>query len=236
MNRVFDSIQEDIDWRLAELNIVRGILDSLEPGDFIAFNPESEQKIRTDKNQYEREAKVILRSTIPIIYAHWEGFVVSSIKTVFTYLNELKLNNEDYCCTYLTTAYGETLKSLDKSSNFDKRRKHLTNLYVGFSKQVNLPLKIDTKSNLKFDVLTDICKKTNLNIATFKKHKDKLDQLVSIRNSISHGENSHVFYDYSDIVPYIDLLENLMFDFQCEIKNLLQNEKYKKDIDNEQSI
>lgn len=207
MNSVFDSIQADIDWRLAELNIVNRILDSLD----------------------QKESKVILKSTIPMIYAHWEGFVVSSIKTVFTHLNSLSLNNENYCHTYLTVAYEDSLKSLDDSCGFDKRKQHLITLHDKFSKECKLPKKLDTKSNLNFDVLRGICQKTNLNIKSFDSYKAQLNKLLSIRNSIVHGDNAHVFDSYEDIDQYIDLLENLMLDFKSEIEDLLQNEKYKKE-------
>jgi len=163
------------------------------------------------------------------LYAHWEGFVVSSLKIVFKYLNNLNLNSTHYCDIYLTTAYEQTLKSLNDSTAFEKRKKHLITLYKKFSDKVQLDTKIDTKSNLNFKVLEEICLKTNLNIDNFQIYKDELNELINIRNSISHGENAYIFEKFENIKKYIDLLENLMLDFQSELHDLLKNKKYLKE-------
>jgi hypothetical protein len=211
LENIFEEIHYDISWRNGELRNLKSISLRLS----------------------ETDLKVFLKSVIPIIYAHWEGFVVTSLKIVFQYLNNLYLTSNDYCNIYLTTAYEQTLKSLDDSTGFDKRKKHLINLYKNFSEKVNLGTKIDTKSNLNYAVLDEICKKTNLNISKFEEYKDELNELVHIRNSIAHGENSYTFESYEDINKYIELLENLMLDFQSEIQDLLKNEKYKKELNDE---
>lgn len=219
MNKVFDSITNDMEWRLLELKEYENIIINLDSA-----------------TNYEAQTKIILRSALPIIYAHWEGFIVSSLKTTLKYLNDLNLNNKEYCFTYLTTAYEGTLNSLDDSNEFNKRKKHLTNLCVEFDNKVKFSLKVDTKSNLNFKVLSGICQKTKLDITNFNDYKTDINKLLEIRNSIAHGENAHVFSKYSDIELYIDLLENLMLNFKSEIEDLLKNEKYKKDNNNEQSI
>jgi hypothetical protein len=202
-NQELDDISLDIEWRKSELSKIEEIAYNLN----------------------EVELKIFLKSCIPLIYAHWEGFVVSSLKIVFKYLNTLRLNSEQYCDTYLTTAYEQTLKSLDESTAFEKRKKHLVTLYKDFSNTVKLNTKIDTKSNLTFKVLMDICLKTNLDIDKFKEYEDDLNELVRIRNSISHGENAYTFESFEDIEKYIELLENLMLDFQSELQDILTEKK-----------
>ena len=214
IDKVLEEISLDIDWRNEELKQIKLISDTLS----------------------DKELKFFLKGCIPLLYAHWEGFVVSSLKIVFKYLNNLKLNSDSYCDIFLTTAYEQTLKSLSDSTNFEKRKKHLITLYNTFKKEVKLNEKIDTKSNLNFKVLKEICEKININIARFEEYETELNQLVSIRNSISHGENAYNFNTYEDIDEYIQLVKNLMLDFQSEIQDLLKLEKYKKEIKYEQSI
>lgn len=217
MNKVFDLIQGDINWRLSELKEYENIVTNLGSNDL-------------ENDKYDAQVKIVLKSAIPIIYAQWEGFVINSMKTVFEYLNGLKLNDEYYCYTYLTTAYEQTLKSLGDSSKFEKKRKHLTTLLAKFGNTVSFTEKIDTNSNLNFKSLTEICEKTNLTITSFEDYRADLDKLLHIRNSIAHGENSHVFTEFNSIEKYITLLENLMLTFMSEIQNLLENEKYRKEI------
>jgi hypothetical protein len=213
IEKVFEEIQEDITWRNLELSKIKNIALNLN----------------------DTELKIFLKSILPLLYAHWEGFIVVSLKIVFKFLNTLHLSSNDYCDVYLTTAYEQTLKSLDNSTGFDKRKKHLINLYKTFKEQVMLDSKVDTKSNLNFGILEEICKKINLDINKFTTYKEELNELVNIRNSISHGENSYNFESYDDIQKYLNLLKNLMLDFESEIQDLLKNKKYLKE-QNEQPI
>ena len=206
IDKVLEEISLDIDWRNEELKQIILISDTLS----------------------DKELKFFLKGCIPLLYAHWEGFVVSSLKIVFKYLNCLKLNSNDYSEIYLTTAYEQTLKSLDDSTGFDKRRKHLTNLYKGFKEEVKLNEKIDTKSNLNYTVLEEICKKINIDINSFEIYKNDLNELVNIRNFISHGDGSYNFEQYEDIESYLELLKNLMLDLQSQLQDLLKQEKYKR--------
>lgn len=211
LSNIFDEIASDISWRSEELKKIEII----------------------SSNLIEDDLKIFLKSIIPLLYAHWEGFVVSSLKIVFKYLNNLKLNSDNYCDIYLTTAYEQTLKSLDDSTGFDKRKKHLTNLYKEFRKEVKLSEKIDTKSNLNFENLVEICQKINIDNNKFNDNREDLNKLVHIRNSIAHGENAYSFENFEAIKEYIELVENLMLDFQSELQDLLKQEKYKRIQENE---
>ena len=205
--QVLDDISLEIEWRTNELAKLEAISHSL----------------------YEEELKIFLKGCIPLIYAHWEGFVVTSLKNVFKYLNSLSLNSRQCCDIYLTTAYEQTLKSLDESTAFERRKNHLTALYKNFLNIVKFNTKIDVKSNLTFKILEDICLKTKLNINKFNDYKEDLNKLVNIRNSISHGEDAYSFESFEDIKKYIELLENLMLDFQSELQDLLIEKKYLKE-------
>lgn len=206
-NEVFNEIEKDIFWRKSELEALREIASNL----------------------YDVNLSIFLKSIPPSLYAHWEGFVVSSLRIVFKYLNTLKLSSKDYCDTYLTTAYEQKLKSLDDSKDFDRRKNNLIDLCKKFTEQVELDItRIDTKSNLNFKALENICKKTNLHISRFNDYKIDLNKLVNIRNAISHGENAHSFKSYDDIQEYIELLNNLISTFYNELQILLNEKKYLK--------
>jgi len=110
-NNTLEDISADIQWRNNELNSLKLISTNLN----------------------DNELRLFLKGCIPLIYAHWEGFVISSLKLVFSYLNSLRLNSENYCDIYLTTAYEQTLKSLDDSTAYERRKKHLVRLYTEFS-------------------------------------------------------------------------------------------------------
>ena len=76
--------------------------------------------------------------------------------------------------------------------------------------------------------MEEICKKINIDINSFEIYKNDLNELVNIRNFISHGDGSYNFEQYEDIESYLELLKNLMLDFQSQLQDLLKQEKYKR--------
>jgi hypothetical protein len=206
-NDILQEIEADKDWRNLELKKIEIICQEL---DNVELN------------------KIILKSTIPMIYAHWEGFVVSSLKKVNKYLTSLELEYSEFHINLLTNAYEDNLRHLENSLGYDKRIKHLNIIFEKLTDDVKFETKIDVKSNLKFQVLKDICSKFNLNINSFEDYKNDLERLLKLRNAIAHGESAYTFEKYEDIKKYIQLLSNLMDVLHIEIADFFQNKKYKR--------
>jgi len=174
---------------------------------------------------------IFFRSLIPMIYAHWEGFVVSSVKKYFECLNIYDLSIEDMDINYIATALEEKLENIIKSQKFDKRKKHLKILLSCLNDKVKFDnKKINTKSNLNFDILMIICEKLKFDKNKFIDYKLDLNELVNIRNSIAHGDTpAFEFKSYEEIEKYVFLIENLMLDFISEIEDIFMNKKFKKE-------
>lgn len=207
---MYESILEEIEfdkgWRNIEIKKIEIICQKLDNEDY---------------------KKLVLKSTIPIIYAHWEGFTVSSLRKVNKYLNSLNYKANDFHINLVANAYEKNLESLENSLGYEKRVKHLNIILNQFEKVIKFGTKVDVKSNLKFDVLKNICLKFNLNIENFKMYETDLEQLLQVRNHIAHGESSYEFEKYDDIEKYINLLSNLMDTLHIEINDFFKNEKYK---------
>lgn len=214
LNEIFIEINNNREWRLEELREYQNIIANLSASDNI--------------EAYDRRVKIILKSMLPMIYAHWEGFVKYSIEMLFRYLNQLQLPSSQYNGIFLATAYEQDLSKTPDIINFEKRVEHLNCLYSKFASFVCFESKIDTEANLNFKVLSKICKRLNINASSFDTYSSELNKLLEFRNKIVHGENSLPFEDYDQIVPFIELLENLMLDFQVAIQELIQDEKYKR--------
>ena len=209
-DEVLQEIELDKDWRNLELKKIEIICQKLD---------------NQDLNQ------LILKSTIPMIYAHWEGFVVSSLRKVNNYLNSSNFQSSALHINLLTNAYEESIKNLESSLGYEKRVKHLSIIFEKLTNKVGFSSKVDVKSNLKFNVLQEICYKFNLNINSFTEYERDLDRVLHIRNSIAHGENAYTFEKYEEIVIYINLLSSLMDTFHTEISNFFNNKKYLKGFD-----
>ena len=181
----------------------------------------------------ENDKMTLLNASIPLIYAHWEGFVSSSLKILMEVLNEKKLNCIDIHINILTNGYEINLKEdlsnpTYKNESFDKKCKkleclvNLLNLDFKFQE-----FKIATKSNLKFNVLKMLCNKFNFDSKKFESLKSELDKLVLRRNGIAHGEKSFPITK-KDMENSINLYIKLSNILKNEIENFIKESKYLK--------
>lgn len=212
--KILEEIEEANYWRETELTSLSKILVSIRD---------------------ENEKKVLLNASIPLIYAHWEGFVLSSLKILMEILNEKKLNCIDIHTNILTNGYEINLK--EDLSNSTYKKGSFENKCIKLECLVNLlnsdfkfqNFKMDTKSNLNFDVLKMLCIKFNFSSEEFKSLESKLKKLVQRRNGIAHGEDSFPITK-KDMEESIDLYKELSGLLKNEIENFMKESKYLKNI------
>jgi len=93
------------------------------------------------------------------------------------------------------------------------------------SSTIKFKSKVDTKSNLKSDVLRELCEIFEFDFSKFERIKSQIDQLVHIRNAIAHGENS-IPVDIEQVNNYIATVTTGMDILFIEINDFLEAEKY----------
>jgi hypothetical protein len=130
------------------------------------------------------------RMCIPMIYAHWEGSIVSSLRILVTYLNELNLEPSTVKTNLIVFGLDSSYKSLSGKQSFEQRVTFTDKFNSTLKKSLIFPKKIDTRSNLNSAVLREICMIFLLNQERFIKYDRDIDKLVQFRNAIAHGENS----------------------------------------------
>ena len=165
------------------------------------------------------------RMCIPMIYAHWEGFVVSSLKILIEHLNRLELSPSKVPTKLVVMGLGRAFKPLSGNQSFEKRVEFTDKFNGLFREAMKFEKKIDTKSNLKSDVLCELCQMFSFNFENFKDVTADIDRLVIIRNSIAHGENS-ILPDIANITKYIESVNMAMDILLREIDSYLENESY----------
>lgn len=165
------------------------------------------------------------RMCLPMIYAHWEGFVVSSLKVLLEHLNRLELSPKDVKTNLVVVGLGDSYKSLSGKQSF-KQRIEFTNKFSGiFQEQLKFAKKIDTKSNLRSDVLKELCEMFSLDFSGFEDQAGDIDRLVSLRNSIAHGENS-IVPRMENIEKFITTVTKAMDVLIEEIQKFVEGEEY----------
>ncbi|WP_394134392.1 MAE_28990/MAE_18760 family HEPN-like nuclease [Aliivibrio fischeri] len=171
------------------------------------------------------DAKLWCRMCIPMIYAHWEGFVVSSLKLLIQHLNTLKLEPRSVPTNLIVIGLGDSFQSLSGKQSFDQRIAFTDNFQLLLDKTIKFDKKVNTKSNLHSNVLNELCSMFSFEYNKFNDCITLLDRLVQIRNSIAHGENSFVITP-QNIEDYINNVNKATDIFTNEIELFLSNECY----------
>lgn len=196
MHNVIDEISENNNWR---------------DGEFAKYKT----------NSLNVEEQLWCRMCVPMIYAHWEGFVVDALKIMLKHLNELNLNSSHLSPNLVVVSLSDTYKKLSGKQSF-QQRVDFTN---SFNQRLSQPVKIDTKSNLKSNVFNDLCIAFNFDSTKFKSQLIDIDRLVHIRNSIAHGENA-IQPDMTNIIKYISAVREAMDLLLYEIDDYLGSQRY----------
>ncbi len=197
-------LAEELAWRRKELTIIKN-------------------KIPTDRSPVQ---SAFLRSAIPLLYAHWEGFVKVTLSYYLEYVANKYLKHNELQYSFVALSLQNRLGQLDVNSIVSKT-KIVESLINDFSKQSNIPKKnvINTKSNLKFDVFEEILFILDLNDSYFKSKESLINDLVDTRNHIAHGEYLKV--DYETYLEFHDDIIALLENIKTKIENCALEEKYK---------
>ncbi|BCG58279.1 MAE_28990/MAE_18760 family HEPN-like nuclease [Paenibacillus sp. URB8-2] len=200
-------LEHERDWRVKEFALIK------------------KQYLRYKREEFK---KIFAKMIIPLLYAHWEGYCVSSFKLVLKFINEQKLSYIQITNNLFTYAHHNTYNYLKGKHSFEQRCKFSKNFMQLINQhEISVQTKIDTKANLKFEVLQEVCSFIGMSFEKFIEHKDDLDKLVSIRNAIAHGENGFSF-DIDEITKNIVLVTNLMDLLLIESLSYIQEKKYLK--------
>jgi hypothetical protein len=201
MHRVIEEITESNKWR---------------DGEFSKFKT----------NKFKVDEALWCRMCIPMIYAHWEGFAVSSLKVLIEYLNSLELRPNEVPTNLIVVGLGDSYKSLSGKQSF-KQRIGFTDKFKGlFQSTIRFEKKIDVKSNLRADVLEEMCDMFGFCFTNFNDSVADINRLVHIRNSIAHGENS-IVPNMQNITKYITSVNDAMDVLLSEIEHFLEKKGYK---------
>lgn len=209
----FDSLTNkvvaDFSWRRKELTLIKN-------------------KIPKEKNSLQ---SALIRATIPLLYAHWEGFVKVNMSYYLEYVSNKYLKNNDLKTSFIALSLQNKLGDLNNSS-FINRTKIIDFIFNDLEKQSNIPKKniINTRSNLRFEVLQEILFILDLEDSHIESQKELINDLVNERNFIAHGE--HTLIDYKTFENFYNDTIALMEYLKTIIENNAIQEKYRKPVPN----
>lgn len=208
-DKLIDKIDEELSWRKLELTQLKFLVNNSSPD----------------------EELTILRSSIVLLYAHWEGFVKNTLTLYLKHIADQQLCSHDLKLNFYAIGL------LCDYENFKKTKKishciEITKMI--FSKVDEIPnIKyneiIDTKSNLNSELFKDLLELLCLDPSIHDTSFNLIDErLLARRNGIAHGENRKRFQLDKD--EYNEIHERIIqiFDGLAEqIKDASVNESYK---------
>lgn len=169
---------------------------------------------------------VLLRATVAICYAHWEGAIKFAARKYLEHIALRKLNFSQLNQQFLKNFFLPRLAALSVSKTDIRDRSDLIADILSASdlqfKRVNEDL-VNTKSNLSFEVFGDICLVCGVDVNNFKPWEGFIDtMLLKRRNAIAHGEG--VFVQIADL----DNLANETIDIIRMFGDMLENSVYQR--------
>ncbi|MEQ4624768.1 MAE_28990/MAE_18760 family HEPN-like nuclease [Providencia manganoxydans] len=180
---------------------------------------------RFKANQNKVEPDLWYRMCIPMIYAHWEGFVVDALKIMLKHLNGLNLKYSVLPTKLIVLSIGDSYKSLSGKQSFSQRIEFTDKFKSLFNSVVTFKTKVETKSNLKSNVFKELCDIFGFNEQPYCEYLKNVDRLVHIRNSIAHGENN-ILPTLENITLYIDSVQKCSDLLLIDIENYLLEERF----------
>ncbi|HCL76964.1 MAE_28990/MAE_18760 family HEPN-like nuclease [Stutzerimonas nitrititolerans] len=200
-------IIEDRNWRIKEISDLKA---AIRRGD-------------------EGVQRVLLRALVAICYAHWEGYIRFSAKKYLEHIALRRfqygdLNRQFFRNYFLPRLAALSTTKANIADRCDLVDQILNSADVRFTR-VNDDL-INTKANLNFEVLTDICLVCGLPAEIFVEKSTFIDvMLLKRRNAIAHGENTLVDLNELDEITIETI--GLMRTFGDALENHVVLQTYK---------
>ena len=196
-------LDEEFAWRLKEIADMRGAIASAE---------------QTPRNS-------IVRASIPILYAHWEGFVKKSSEGLLNFINNQGLQYNLLRSCFVVFGIKNLLAQMIESGNPVDSIAVVDFFRVDMTSRAELVVMVQTDANLSSKVFERIANSLGVDTGPYETKYLLIDHsLLKRRNNIAHGE----FLDVND-VNFRDLSEDviaLMRRFKDDLSNIVSADRF----------
>ncbi len=186
--------------------------------------------IKSQKREHIKQA--FLRSSIPILYAHWEGYTKQSSNYYIEFVARQHLTYSDLTTNFISISCWAKIKEISKTNKFHIRNQFIDFLTYNQNERAKIPYKgvVDTESNLSSKVLQNILSVLGIPYDKFWQGKSlAIDgKLLHYRNKIAHG-GKHMICE-STFLELHDLVINSLDYMKNSIENSAIQQKYKRNI------
>ena len=206
--QLIDKIGQDYIWRLREISELKTIIDT--------------------PSLSEIRKKVVCRSGVALLYAHWEGFVKKSGTFFLEYVSLQRHSISELKSNFITLLVRSKIDKASESNKYSAFDEVTRYILENQSTRAKIPTKnvVDTQSNLSTTALKEIMWCLGLDYSLYEPKQKLIDtKLVSRRNYVAHGESMEV--SVSDFIEMADEVIELMTTFKNLLENACMTESYK---------
>jgi hypothetical protein len=194
---LYDSISADLGWRKKELSVFKGQVEKADTG------------IRP----------ALLRSSIALLYAHWEGFVKGCAHAYLCYLASLRLTHGQLRPELVALTMKARINEFETTNKALIHSTLVRDIREGANSRAKIPTNreaVRTFSNLNYERLCDILCSVGCDFSRYAIYQDLIDdQLLASRNRIAHGEEDYIsLTDWNDVrVEVIKMMDDVSNQF-----------------------
>lgn len=212
LEELYDSLSNELSWRKRELYELRSIIE----------------QYTSPSNIKPSRRNVVLRSTITMIYAHWEGFIKTSASAYLEFVAAQRLKNIELAPQFMALSTRPLLNNMFQSKKATDHIAVVDFFLNNMNDRSHIPYRdvINTESNLSSKVFENIVIMLGLDYSIFAT-KEKLidDKLLYLRNSIAHGQ--HISVDYQSVRELLEQVISMMEQFRNQIDNAASTKSFK---------
>jgi hypothetical protein len=201
-----ERLQEDITWRLRELS----------------------ELVRACNEASGTRKDTLLRASVPVMYAHCEGYFVHATNAYLNFVTEKNLTVGILRDEFWALTVRKRYKPQQVAGDIQ-----FTRFLLDIKKDADRIFKrgnferINAASNLRSDVVRFCCGCIGLNAEAFAAYFDFIDRhLIDKRNHIAHGAS--IRFPADAVADYRDKIVELMRITQTEIENSVVQELYRR--------
>ena len=166
-----DTLDGSLSWRRIELAALRAEIDR-----------------SSRQGAHSPLTRALARSGVALLYAHWEGFAKDAFSAYVDFLSRRRLKVSQLNDGLLRTVFAGLQRRV-ASGDAAAVKEMLQAIRSPDVVRAPMPRQaVKTKSNLRYDVLTELLESVGLDPAEFSTRSNLIDRLLcDARNEIAHG-------------------------------------------------
>jgi hypothetical protein len=202
-------ILADIEWRVKELTTIKTL------------------PLKRYLNKSEKS--IVIKFAVPNIYSTWEGFVKFAFRTYINEINSLYLKYDQLHNNILSHSFDTKYPQFTTGirNEFTSKCNFFNDFFNNLLNPIAIDSKLPTESNVNWEVVNKLLLRFNLVEFPEKDYKKMLDNLLRIRNSVAHGDNS-IPIDQKMIDDNVTNVTKLMDELMFKILDGCKNTTYQR--------